>query len=304
MGTPDVPGNAGLKDQLAALHWIKKNIDSFAGNPFDVTLYGIGSGAESIELLLLSGRAKGLIHRAILESGSVLAPASMTYDPFSTALGVAISLGYINNGNVVDLVEFYQNLPTNELVNIKGTFMPCVEKDFYYSHSIIERDPLDILKSGDYDKVPLLIAYSNAHELSFIEENIEKFEVVPDYFEELLPHNLKFDSENTKIRIGDITKAFYFDEKGGEPSEKTVQNYKEYINDIFMEYPVVKFATLYAENNPEPVFLMNFLYDTGAEGNNNGDVLSYFHRADKMETSDIETAKKLLTLWKNFIKIG
>ncbi|XP_013174952.1 PREDICTED: cholinesterase-like, partial [Papilio xuthus] len=40
LGTPDVPGNAGMKDQVALLRWVKKNIASFGGNPDDVTIIG------------------------------------------------------------------------------------------------------------------------------------------------------------------------------------------------------------------------------------------------------------------------
>ncbi|XP_052744162.1 esterase SG1-like [Bicyclus anynana] len=42
LGLPDVLGNTGLKDQIAALYWIHRNIDKFGGDPGDVTAYGTG----------------------------------------------------------------------------------------------------------------------------------------------------------------------------------------------------------------------------------------------------------------------
>lgn len=48
------PGNLGLYDQIAALRWIKRNIQSFGGNNDDVTVMGHNAGAISTSLLLLA----------------------------------------------------------------------------------------------------------------------------------------------------------------------------------------------------------------------------------------------------------
>jgi len=58
-GDVQAPGNYGLLDQVAALHWIADNIRSFGGDPSSVTLMGDGVGAATINLLALSPTTRG-----------------------------------------------------------------------------------------------------------------------------------------------------------------------------------------------------------------------------------------------------
>ncbi|KAE8742410.1 Carboxyl/Cholinesterase 38, partial [Frankliniella occidentalis] len=65
-----VPGNAGVKDQRAALHWVRRNIAAFGGDPDKITVYGESAGAVCTHLHLLSPSTKGLFRGAIMSSGS------------------------------------------------------------------------------------------------------------------------------------------------------------------------------------------------------------------------------------------
>lgn len=62
-------GNEGLLDQIAALRWIKENIVAFGGDPDNITVFGESAGAMSIGCLLAMPGSKGLINRAVLQSG-------------------------------------------------------------------------------------------------------------------------------------------------------------------------------------------------------------------------------------------
>ncbi|PBC60532.1 carboxylesterase [Streptomyces sp. Tue6028] len=66
---PDAPANPGLRDQLAALEWVRASVAEFGGDPDRVTVFGESAGAISIGALLAAPRARGLFHRAVLQSG-------------------------------------------------------------------------------------------------------------------------------------------------------------------------------------------------------------------------------------------
>src|SRR5579862_959325 len=62
-------GNAGVLDMLAALQWVRDNIERFGGDPGKVTIFGESGGGGKVASLLAMPAAKGLFHRAIMESG-------------------------------------------------------------------------------------------------------------------------------------------------------------------------------------------------------------------------------------------
>lgn len=64
-------GNAGQLDILAALDWVRTNIENFGGDPDNVTLFGQSGGGAKISTLMGMPASTGLFHRAIVQSGSV-----------------------------------------------------------------------------------------------------------------------------------------------------------------------------------------------------------------------------------------
>ncbi|MBB5159430.1 carboxylesterase/lipase family protein [Saccharopolyspora phatthalungensis] len=62
-------GNYGLLDQIEVLRWVQRNIESFGGDPENVTLFGVSAGGNTVHNLMSSPLAAGLFHRAIAQSG-------------------------------------------------------------------------------------------------------------------------------------------------------------------------------------------------------------------------------------------
>ena len=80
-------GNAGLLDLVAALQWVNKNIAAFGGDAQNVTIFGQSGGGGKVSTLLATPSAKGLYHKAIVQSGSMLRTMDAKY---SRRIGAAV----------------------------------------------------------------------------------------------------------------------------------------------------------------------------------------------------------------------
>lgn len=87
-----VTSNLGLRDIVAALQWVRDNIEAFGGDPDKVTISGESAGSIAVSLLLNAPIAHGLFHQALMQSGSVnliqdRSVADATAEAYRTALG-------------------------------------------------------------------------------------------------------------------------------------------------------------------------------------------------------------------------
>lgn len=80
-------GNVGLLDLVTALRWIKENIEGFGGDPGNVTIFGQSGGGGKVSTLLATPSAKGLFHKAIVQSGSMLRTMQSKY---SRRIGITV----------------------------------------------------------------------------------------------------------------------------------------------------------------------------------------------------------------------
>ena len=102
--------NAGQLDLVAALHWVRDNIEAFGGDPANITLFGESGGGGKISALLGMEAARGLFHKAIVQSGSIL-KLRETAEAEQLTQQVYAKLG-IRHGDVAAL----QAVPAGELL--------------------------------------------------------------------------------------------------------------------------------------------------------------------------------------------
>lgn len=201
LGTEDAPGNAGMKDQVALLRWVKKNIANFGGNPDDVTIGGHSSGSASVDLLMLSKSAEGLFNKVIPESGVSTSVFTIQSEPLENAKWFAKANNFTDVDDVYALEQFYKTASFEILTkdsffdrhDSTFVFSPCVEQAS--NEAFLDESPVDILNNGHYKKVPVLYGFANMEGLmrlyffSIWEISMNK------KFSDFLPADLKFQSE-------------------------------------------------------------------------------------------------------------
>jgi len=85
-------GTAGMRDIVAALEWVRDNIAAFGGDPDNVTIFGESGGGAKVSVLMALPSAKGLFHKAVIQSGPAVQMASRE-DGTKTARQVLDALG-------------------------------------------------------------------------------------------------------------------------------------------------------------------------------------------------------------------
>lgn len=170
----DAPANRGLRDLLAALEWVRDNIEAFGGDPAKVTIFGQSAGAMAVATLLGMPRAQGLFSRAIAQSGigqrviSRAAAQRVTHE-MAKRLGVAPTREGIA-AVPLDTLYAAQFQLTNEIPqnpmrwgDIGITMMPfgpVIDPD------TLPQDPLEAIRGGVGSDVDVMVG-SNTDEHRF-----------------------------------------------------------------------------------------------------------------------------------------
>ncbi|KAH8264050.1 hypothetical protein KR038_001813, partial [Drosophila bunnanda] len=165
----NIPGNAGLKDQVLALRWISENIAQFNGDPNNITVMGGSAGASCVDVLMSCEQTRGLFHKAILQSGCALSEW-VTNPESNWGFRLAQNMGYRGGVQDADVFRFLnqfssfeiascdQNLVTQDEVRnfLLYAFGPVVEP-YETDHSVVLRAHKDQLPKAWGNDIPVLM---------------------------------------------------------------------------------------------------------------------------------------------------
>jgi carboxylesterase type B len=145
-------GNYGVADQIAVLRWVRDNISAFGGNPENVTMFGVSAGGASAAALLISPLARGLFHRAILQSPGTFRPLCALRDAEQAGMVVGAALSTMRALPAAELLSFNTKIgPAVRSVTAPRPLRPIVDG------WAIHRDEIPAFLSGDFADVPIII---------------------------------------------------------------------------------------------------------------------------------------------------
>ncbi|KAF5273121.1 hypothetical protein FQA39_LY07611 [Lamprigera yunnana] len=325
--TLDIPGNAGFKDQVMALRWIQENIREFGGDSNNVTIFGESAGSASVQCMILSPLAKGLFHKAILQSGSIFGNWARTKRtlPFLTK---QLSINTTNEKEILDrlskmnsneILELQSKIPDDCQAFFKRCFGLVIEHAKAPS-AFLTREPIEIILSGDYNRVPIIIGFTSFEGMvaDFFGANVSDTYTIDD-FEKMIPYELNIDSGSKLSKIiANKIKKFYYGPYNC--SEEHKRQYYLVQGDYLVTWPTLFSTRLFASTTDKPVYLYRISIEStlsiykkmrknNCPGVCHGDDLGYFFKsvmAPSIIPGSVEdlTIRRCVTLWSNFAKYG
>ena len=285
MSTEDehAPGNYGMLDQVAALQWVRKNIESFSGDPTRITIAGQQAGGASVHYHMLSPLTRGLFHQAISMSGSALCWWASIKRPLEKAQKMAKLLeckeAIAKDGSTDNklLLQCFRGKSMEQLMNTHPNFYewkhleqggepitafsPRVDPESRMPY--MPSEPIDLMTSGGFQHIPWIAgltddegAFKGATLIADM-KGVREFE---EQYEKLGP--LMFGlhdgmSEAPKVNAQRV-KDYYW---GAAAIDKdNVQKVVNAISDSSYSHPIDTASKIHAMKSQSPVYVYHFGY--------------------------------------------
>ncbi|KYN20565.1 PREDICTED: esterase FE4-like [Trachymyrmex cornetzi] len=330
-GDKNAPGNAGLKDQVMALKWVKDNIHYFGGCPNRVTIFGEDAGGSSVQFHMMSPMSDGLFNKAILQSGSAVNTWAISYDARDVAfkLGEKLDIETTDSAELVarlaefspkELIAASDDLPFLKQSAMNGrieAFIPSVEADIG-QEIFLPADPWTLLKSGKIADVPVMAGFTADESSFYVQMMLGNIDQINEHFENFLPNDLNITDAGQKNQLGESLKSYYFGDK--LISTETTKEFMMMLDDVMFDAGIALSLEVLSSRISSPIFQYIFSYEAPfgmikslvqvEDGVAHGDDLTYEFYSDALKNvpQQDSPAQKMVriytTLLTNFAKDG
>jgi para-nitrobenzyl esterase len=301
---PDEPkGNYAYMDQIAALQWVKRNIGAFGGDPDNVTIFGFSAGGVSVHSLLASPMARGLFHKAIVQSGgsrdSVLTARPLREDgvdpnyPVSAeTIGINFARSMGIEGTDAAALAKLRALSADEILRAAGG--PSHETTPILDGKLVTETAETAYKARRQPRVPLLLGSNSADTAGNRIKATTKEQLFARFG-----------------RWSDRAKAAYDPDGASDPATLVTK-----ANDDFGQAEPARFAANAFAANGSPVYLYRFSYVASAmreqmrAGAPHGGEIGYVfgtlaaRPGTALAPEDLAVSRLAQGYWVNFAKTG
>jgi para-nitrobenzyl esterase len=303
-------GNYAYMDQIAALQWVKQNIAAFGGNPNNVTIFGFSAGGVSVHSMLASPQARGLFHKAIVESGgsrdSVLTARPMhedgvdpNYPVSAETIGINFAKSMGIEGTDAAALEKLRGLSAEQV--LRGVppqpgapSAPPIETTPILDGKLVTETAETAYKARRQPRVPLILGSNSADTAGNRIRARTKEELFARYGQWSDEAKAAYDPDGTTDIATMVSRA----------------------NDDFGQAEPARFAANAFAANGSPVYLYRFSYvqtamrETARGGAPHGGEIGFVFgtlgggRGGPPTSQDLAVSRMAQSYWVNFAKTG